>query len=306
MKVVGPVLVFFCLIGLLGSTIAHAEMTSTNYIIRFDDISFGGGNTGSSASYQLRDTASTSSLLSSSSATYELTPGFRAGIYDRVADFIVYIQDRSSEVAATTLSSNTVTVTSASGFSVDDMMAIVQDSGESQISAIGKIILIAGNDITVDAWTNSGVAPVIDGSTDYAYVLDASSVSFGTLSNMSTATGIIAWEVSVEDDHGYSVYVTEDGELRDAGALYTIPDVADGTVSTGASEYGARSSDTTLSASTFDTADTGITLSPQQVSSRSAMSFSSRDFLTLKVGVETAQASANYSQSLSFLYVGDY
>ena len=97
----------------------------------------------------------------------------------------------------------------------------------------------------------------------------------------------------------------EDHDLQNADSV-PIADVADGTVSVGAGEYGAISSDTSLASSTFDTADTAITSALQQVASRSDNSFSTRDFLTLKVAPVSGQASGTYTQTLSLIYVGDY
>ena len=279
-----------------------AAMSSTNYEIRFDQLSSGGEDTSSSSNYQLRDSVGGIATQGSSSTSYSASSGYGAGIFDPSVDFNVYIQDRSSQVAAIALSSSTVTVTSAAGIAVGDMIAVVQDEGVSQVVAIGEVTGVSGANITVDFL--SGGSPTIDASNDSVYVLDGTTMSLGTLNASTISTALVAWEANVDTDDGYSVYIYEDGDLSNGSD--TISDVTDGTVSEGVSEYGGRSSDTTLASSTFDTADTAFTTSTAQVGSRSGVEFKSRDFLTLKASINATQAAGSYSHSLTLLYVGDY
>ncbi|MBU4315478.1 hypothetical protein KJ673_03705 [Patescibacteria group bacterium] len=295
------ILTIFC-----SSFSAFAQMTSTNFQIVWDEFNSGGGETSSSASYELRDSVSGSASTRTEGTAYDLDAGYRASIYDRVADFEIFMQDRSSQVAATLLAGQVVTVTTTSGFSVGQMIALISNEGGSQIEAIGKITNIDTilNKITTDAWqVGAGGAPSIDGSNDYVYALDSSSISLGTLSTSIVATALVAWEVSAEVSDGYSVYIYEDQGLTNG--TDTITDVSDGTVTAGVSEYGARSSDTSLS-STFDTQDTAITTTLEQVGSRSDVSFDSRDFLTLKTAISGLESAGSYSHTLTLIYVGDY
>lgn len=280
-------------------------MSSTNYEIRFGAIGAGGGNLGSSATYQLRDSIGAPSGLGGVSTSYAVNGGFRGGIYDPVVAFSVFTQDRSTQVAATVLAGTDVTLSNVSGMSVGQRLLIVQNQGSGQHSAFGQITHIAGNVVTVDFWTHSGTMPTIDGTNDYAYIVNASTASLGTLSSSIVSTAMIGWEVNADIDNGYSVYVYENQNLQN-GLAQAVQDVTDGTVSPGASEYGARSSDTTLAGSTFDTADTAILSSAQLVGSRSGNAFKSRDFLTLKASITSSHATGNFSHQLTFLYVGDY
>jgi len=145
--------------------LVQAAMTSTNFEIRWDTISTGGSDTASSGSYLLRDTAESTVSGSSSSSTYQLTEGYRAGIDDQIITFEVKTQNTSSGRAATALSGLTVTA-STSGLSVDDLIAVVQDLGSSQISAIGRIASLGAGTITVDVWKNGGTVPTVDGTND--------------------------------------------------------------------------------------------------------------------------------------------
>jgi len=286
------------------SSLVHAS-SSTSYEIRSDTIGTGGDDTSSSASYILRDSVSVNGSGASSSSSYNMDAGYRQKIFDEFANFTVYVQDRSSQVAATNLTSNTVTVTDASGFSSDEYIVVIQNEGAAQVSAIGKIASIAVNDITVDFWTTSGSTPVIDGSDDVVYSLESSSIALGTLSELVVTTGIVAWEVNVDNDEGYNVYVLEDDNLNN-GSGDILTDVTDGGVSAGSTEYGGRSSDSSLSATAFDTQDEAFTSIAKQVGSRTDGELKSRDFLTVKAAVDVGQAGGTYSHTLTLLYVGDY
>ena len=89
-------------------------------------------------------------------------------------------------------------------------------------------------------------------------------------------------------------------------ALETIDDVADGSVSAGFEEYGARSSDTSIASSTFDTADTALTTSYQDVATESSTSFDSRNFITFKIGTTPLTAVGTYAHTVTFIASGSY
>lgn len=286
--------------------IVNAQMSSTNYEIRFDSLNFGSSDSSSSASYGLRSNIGVGLSDRSSSSSYILSSGYREGIYDPVADFDIFVQSMDTQTGAISLSSNTVTIADPSGYAVGEMIVVIQDEGASQYAAFGKISSISGSDLIVDFWTNSGSAPVIDGTNDYVYELTSTTISLGALVDSVVTTSIVAWEVNFDADDGYSVYVSEDTNLQDASATYSISDVSDGSVTAGSSEYGAISSDSSLSLSTFDTQDTAFTTSLQQVGSRSDNAMISRDFLTIKTAISSSQNVATYYHSLTFVYVGDY
>lgn len=297
-------IVTFALVGFfISAPFAGAAMSSTNFEIRWDTISTGGSDTAASGSYLLRDTTETTTAGSGSSSTYQLTGGYRAGIDDQIIIFEVKAQDLSSGRAATALSGLTVTA-STSGISVDSLIVVIQNVGVSQVVAVGRVASLGAGTITVDAWKDGGTAPTIDGTSDYVYPLTSSSVGFGELSASSVATAIIVFEVSVANESGYTVQVFEDGNLRASG--YDINDVTDGSVTAGAEEYGSRSSDTTLSNSTFDTADTALSTTFQDVATESLASFENRNFLTLKVAMSSASGSVDYSQILSLIVSANY
>lgn len=295
----------FTMVFLLFSANLEAQMSSTNYRIDWDNIGFGGSDTGSSASYKLRDTIGVGGQSSYTSSSYTVTPGFRSGIYDQVVSFNLYVENRATQVGVTSITSTSVNVSAVGAFSVDDYIAVIQNEGISQVAAIGKITGIGGSTLTIDFWTDAGVTPVIDSNNDYVYALTGTSHSFGTLTSSAVTTGIIAWEVNADVGDGYGVYVYEDTNLK-TGASSSIADVSDGAVSIAAAEYGGRANDSTLASSTFDTVDTAFTTTASLIGSRTDNSFKSRDFITLKASVTSTLPTGTYSHNLFFTYVGDY
>ncbi len=294
----------FALIFAFHTQIAFAAMSSTNYQIQWDEFSSGGGNS-SSASYTLRDSVGASSADGrTSSGSYSVDQGFRAGLYDQVVDFIPYVEDRSTQVAATAFSTNTVSVTTAAGFAVGDWIVIVRDEGASQEAAMGQITGIFGTDIVIRS-NYSGTAPVIDGTNDRVYKMSqTASNTMGSLASFVVSTQIVGWVASADVSQGFGVYAFTDGDLRSGGD--SIPAVSDGSVTAGFSEYGARSSDATLSTSTFDTQDTALTESPALVGSAASSAIVNSGFLTLKASISSSQAGGSYSQMLTTIFVGDY
>lgn len=298
-------IVGFILVGVLCmGRLAFADMSSPNFEIRWDTVSQGGSDAGSSASYFLRDTAGNAGAGNSSSASYDMRAGYRQGLYDQVISFELDAQVAASRTDASGLTGTTVTVASTAGYSVGDLIAIIQDEGPSQVSAIGRVTSIGANTLTVDALKTGGSTPVIDGTNDAVYQLASTSASLGTLSKTQVTTSLVAFEVNADLPDGYLVQTFDDGNLR-SGAN-DVDNVADGSVTAGSEEYGGRSSDTTLSGSTFDTQDTAFSTTPKDVADESAASFASRDFVTLKAAISSGTSSGSYAQTLSFIVSANF
>ncbi|MBP9828156.1 hypothetical protein KBC55_03285 [Patescibacteria group bacterium] len=278
-------------------------MSSTSYQILSDTVGASGDDTSSSASYQLRDSFGNDASGLGDSASYQGMLGYRSQIYDPVVAFAVYAQDTASQVAAVSATSSSVDVTDASSYAAGDLIAVVQNEGASQITAIGRITSVSVNTLNIDEFT--GGAITIDGNNDFVYALSGTTVPLASLTPSTLTTGIVAWEVNVDVTGGYSVYIFEDDDLKN-GDGDAITDVSDGAVTLGETEYGARSSDTSLASSTFDTQDTAITSSLQEVGSRASSSFESRDFVTLKAAVSDTALDGSYDHNLTFIFVGNY
>ena len=302
-----PVLliIFSLLVGFFSFPSAGVTaMTSTNFQIQWDTVGQGGSDTSSSSTYLLRDTVGNTASGSSVSSSYNLEAGYRAGIFDQILSFNVQALLSATQMTASSRSGNTVTVNSTSSLSVNDLIVLIQNKGTSEIDAMGKVISKTDTTFTVDAWAHNGTLPTIDVSNDYAYVLSGNTAALGTLSTSDVATSVIGWDVSADLLNGYTVSVFEDGDLR-SGSV-SLSDVTDGTVNAGSEEYGARSSDVTLTNSAFDTQDAALTTSFQEVATESSVSFDRRNFLILKAGISSTSDVANYSQTLSFVVSGNF
>lgn len=278
-------------------------MSSTNYQIKWDTLNSGGSDSGSSNSYLLRDQIGSVSGGNSSSTSFNLRSGYRQGVFDEMIDFEVF-GISATNTNALSVSSTTVSVSDASSFSTGDMIVLIEDKGSSQIEAIGKVTSTTASTVVVDSWSNNGTQPTIDGTGDYVYLLSGTSVALGTLSSGVVGTGMIAWDISIENNNGYTISVVEDGNLR-SGAN-DIDDVSDGAVTAGSEEYGARSSDTSLANSTFDTQDSAITTSTQEVATESSAQFASRNFLTLKASYASGTPEATYTHIISVIAAGNF
>ncbi|MFH1142840.1 MAG: hypothetical protein ABIH67_03715 [Candidatus Uhrbacteria bacterium] len=295
--------VFICLTLFVLANSSFAAMSSTNYEIRWDSVGLGGSDTSSSASYQLRDTLGDNGSGRSTSDSYLIDAGYRGGIFDKIIAFELFAQS-STTTNATALSGTTITVSDSSSFSSGQKVALIQDFGASQVAGVGEITGISGNDITLDTLDTGGAVISIDGSGDYLYLMNATSINFGSVNENSLAQSVIGWEVNVDVDGGYTVSVIEDANL--SSGVNDIDDVSDGSVTAGSEEYGARSSDQSLSNSTFDTQDTAITSSFQEVGSRSSAAFSSRDLLTIKAATASTSINGTYSHNLTIIVSGNY
>lgn len=284
--------------------ISQATMSSDNYQIRFDSVGVGGLDTSASSSYQVRDSLEFIQGTSTSSS-YRVDQGYRGGIYDPVVHFNVVAQDTASQVAATSITSTSVVVTAATGYATGDYIVVIQNEGLSQVVAMGKITSVAGTTLNVDFFRYADSLPSIDGTRDYVYELTGSSIPLTSFTPSTVSTGVIGWEVAADVPTGYSVFVRENQNFQTTGGDI-INDVDDGAVTAENEEYGGRSSDTTLTNSTFDTADTAFTSTLQQVASRAGATLEARDFLELKVAASESTVNGSYSHTLTVVFVGNY
>lgn len=280
-----------------------AQMSSSNFQIQWDSIGSGGSETSSSASFQLHDAIGGNAQGNSSSTSFDTIAGYQAGVDESLLSFTVASESVSTERVVTNLVGTTIT-TDTTGLSEGDYVVLIQDEGASQISAVGVIESIGVGTITVDSLTDGGVAPVIDGTNDVLYVLSGTAANLGTISASAVSTTVVGFIVTANVPNGYTVQVVDDGNLRNGAN--DINDVADGSVTAGSEEYGGRSSDTSVTGSTFDTQDTAFTTSFTPVTDRSSAAFDSRDFVTLKASISGSTVNASYAHVLSFILSGNF
>lgn len=293
----------FALVGFfVYAQVAQGAMSSTNYEIRWDTLNTGGSDTSSSATYLLRDSVSGTAGSSVTSANYQIADGYRVGIFDRVISFDLYNQGTAREISA--IAGMTVSMTSTSGLSVNDFVVIVENRDSAQVVGFGRIQSIGGGSIVLDRLTTNGTNPSINGSNDYLYLMNGSSLTMTSPNATDIGFGVMAFEVTVDNDNGYVVQILEDGDLRNDTEI--LNDVADGSVTVGAEEFGARSSDTTLASSTFDTQDSAITSSAQDIANSSRFAFNERNFLQFKVSAGTGTTSLIYSNTMTVIASGNF
>lgn len=285
---------------------AFGVMSSTSYQIQWDSVGTGGSDTGSSTNYQMRDTLGNAAIGGSTSSTYDLRSGYRQGVDDQFISFTLIMQDSGSQTAASALSGTTVTVSSLSGYSVDDFALIVQDQGLNQVSGFGKVTSASGSTLVLDSLTTSGTTPIIDGTGDFVYRLTTSATpTFSSISEDAVSTTTFAWQITSVSQNGHTVYVYDSGNLS-APSGSDINDVSDGVVSAGSEEAGARSSDTSLASSTFDTVDTAITTSNQAIGTEASDVYGLRQFLTMKMSISPTTPSGTYTNSTIVIATGNF
>ncbi|MEK7665728.1 MAG: hypothetical protein AAB337_02515 [Patescibacteria group bacterium] len=291
--------------GLVFPNTAVAVMSSTNYQIQWDSIGAGGSDTGSSATYQLRDSIGNLSIGTSSSSSYDLRAGYRQGVNDQLIAFTLLMQDNETQVAATSLSSTTVNVSSTSGYSAGDYVVIVENLGLNQVSAVGKVSSLTATAFVLDSLSTNGTTPTINGSGDFVYRLTTSATpTFGSISESVVSTTVLAWEITSVSQNGHTIYVYDSGNLSTPSG--DIDDVSDGAVTAGSEEAGARSSDTTLAGSAFDTADTAITTSAQAIGTESSDVYGTRQFLTTKMSISSTTSGGTYTNTTSVIATGNF
>ncbi len=299
-------LVAFVLVGFfLFTNPVFAEMTSTNYQIRWDSLSEGGSDSSTSESYGLHDSIGGNALGDASSESYDLESGYRAGIFSQVLTFDVLLQNSSGSRAVASRSGTTVSLSDTSGLAAGGYIGLIQDEGASQVSAVGRIVSVSsGVSVTVDAWSHNGTIPTIDGTNDVLVRLNGSSLSFGELSATRVATTLMGFAVTADLDSGYSIQVMVDGGLTNG--THALTSVADGAVTLGTEEYGGISSDTSVSTSTFDTEDSAFSTTFQDLVTVSSEAYQDRHFLTLKAAASSETPTGTYSQAMTVIASGHF
>ncbi len=219
-------------------------MTSTNYQVNWDSVNSGGTDVGTSTNYSLRDTVGEQATGFSTSTNYTVSAGYRTGDEAGMAlSFQIGTIEDSTEQAYSSYNTTTkqIVVTNGAAFLVDDFIAVVENKGLNQKISFGKIRTINVNTIIVDRWDGDqdsvGGAP--SGGDDFVYRMNGNSVAFGQLSSVSAKTSMTGTRVSSDAQNGYTVYVSEDGNLRNGTSTHIL-DVVDGQVTVGSEEYGWR------------------------------------------------------------------
>ncbi len=130
--------------------------------------------------------------------------------------------------------------------------------------------------------------------------LSANSVNLGTLAVDTVSSASITVTVTTNASSGYSVRISEDGNLRNGSD--DIDDVTDGSVTAGSEEYGIRTSGT---AGQYNSSDTAISGTVTIVSSSSAAS-AEETTVSFRASMQSTTVNASYSHTVAFTTVANF
>ncbi|MDF1496873.1 MAG: hypothetical protein P1P90_02325 [Patescibacteria group bacterium] len=285
-----------------------AAMNSTNYQINFDSINSGGTDFSSSTNFQMSDTLGEQGTGYTSSTNYVLHAGYRQ--YDEQIDpptleFILGAQENDTQTAYTAFSiaGKTVTVADASDFASGTRIGVVENQGLAESFVVGRVIDVTGLVLTVDKW--DGMTGTItespSGGNDFVYRLEGHTIAFGTIDTLGAA-GIVHTEVSTNAANGYTLQIQSDGYLE-ADPTHRINDVADGTVTAGSNEYGARVYGTTATSTGYDFP---VTTSYLDIQKSTTTAVADRVGMIYKVSMDYTVAAGNYQQTVAYLLTPNF
>lgn len=294
------------IIWLVFSGVAHA-MTSTNFMIQFDSINSGGNDFGTSTNYQLNDTLGEQGTGYGTSTNYVLHAGYRQAdeTAQKSLSFTLGAQENETKVAYSgfSLVGKTVTVASVANFATSSFIGVVENEGLSQKFMFGRVTGINGLIMTVDEWEGTGsMSAVSAGGDDFVYRMDGHAIQLGTLNTATGKTGIVRTDVSTNAQNGYTLRIQTDGYLR-TGPIVHISDVADGAVSAGSEEYGARTYGMTATSTGLDFA-VSSTLRDIQISSTTAAN--DRIGMIYKAAINSGTPTGNYTQVVRYLLTANF
>jgi hypothetical protein len=293
-------------IGLLYAGAVQA-MTSTNFTIGWDSINSGGDDVSSSTNYRIRDTVGEQGTGVGTSTNFTLSAGYRTADESPISlSFSIGTQENDTQTTFSAFSNggSTVTVAATSSFAVGDLIGVVENSGLSQIIAVGEITDISGAVMTVDDWDGSpaSISGSPAGADDYVYRLGGTTAALGTVNVSTGSTSLTGTRVTSDSANGYTVYVSDDGNLRTGAA--DIDDVLDGTVTAGEEEYGWRVFGTSATSTGSDLAFLTSTIAIQATSSVALTE--QRVGLVYKASVSSTTEGGSFSHVVYYTLTANY
>ena len=281
-------------------------MTSASYQINWDDMSAGGGDFGTSANFITHDTLGDVAAGSGSSANFRLSAGYRLPETANILGYEVKARAASPSPTWSAFNgSDQVTVSSAAGFAVGDLVAITENQGLTQFIAIGRITTIGGNLITVDRFDGDtgSISLVSAGGDDFVYRLSATSLALGAVTVATAAVGVVGTSVVTSVPTGYSLYVHGNHLLQNG--VETIDEVLDGAVTIGSEEFGAS---VTGPGAINSGTDLGVTTTLRLVQTNGTATGGEGDKLgfTYKLTVSATTVPGAYTQNTYYTLVANY
>lgn len=281
-------------------------MTSTNYMIEWDSINSGGNDTSTSTNYLLRDTVGQFVSGDSNSSNFRLRAGYRVGdSQDAFLSFAIGTQENATQVAWTAFSntSTSVTVAATSSFAVGNFIGVVENKGFAQLIAVGQVTDITGGVITVDNWDGepASLSSSPSGGNDFVYKLNNSQAQFGTMAFSIEGTSLTVTNVVTSAANGYNVSIQASSTFSNGST--SITDVADGSVSSGAEEYGGEFVGSTA---TSTGADFSFVTSTRTVQQKASEASNDRIGVIYKLSISQITPGGNYSQTLLYRLTANF
>ncbi len=291
----------------LGSVVF--AMSSTNFYIDWDNLNEGGDDVSTSTNYGIRDTLGDLATGTSTSATYGLSAGYRAGDGGDVLTFVIRAEDNGFvPVIYTAFDSGAKTVTASSvlTFSVGDYIAVSEDIGYGEQIAVGKITDITGLVITVDSWNgdNATMSASPSGANDKIFRLPGTVLNFGSVAQGTENVERLISSVFSTVDNGYTVYVHGVSLLQNPLAQIITP-VSDGAVTLGQEEYGAEVIGSTAFGAGSDGAVT-TTLRAIQSRSNPSVTLPDRVAMIYKISINASTFPGTYNQAVVYTLTPNY
>jgi len=134
------------------------------------------------------------------------------------------------------------------------------------------------------------------------FTISGNLIDFGTLTTSDVSSDSITVTTTTNAVDGYVTTIYETENLKTVGGA-DINDVADGTVSPGAEEYGVRTSG---AAGQMNGADTAITISPQAVALYSSWVNGSTVTITFKAAISSMTAAGAYTHAVTLVSTGRF
>jgi hypothetical protein len=196
----------------------------------------------------------------------------------------------------------TVTIAASSGFSVGDYILAVENEGQAQEVAVGKITNISGSGpytVTVDKWSGDQATM---GNSGNIYELNGNDSDLGQLLTSTVKTTVSMVDITTNASDGYTCYIAEDGNLRTGGGA-DIDDVADGTVTAGSEEYGIEKvGDNIVGGGT----DTAISTGYNNFADSSTFATKERNMSIHKASIVITTTAGDYAHNVEYYCTADF
>jgi len=282
-------------------------MTSTNYQIPWDNVNTGGFDFATSTNYSLNDTVGDISGVGTST-NYTLSAGYRVAELAAILSVTIRSQNTAVQTAFTAFNNagNTVTVASTVGFSVGDLISVVENQGFAELVAIGKITDISGTTITVDNWDGepTSLSPVPAGGDDFVFLMDANAINLGSVTSTEENVALAVTSIQTDAANGFTVYIQPNQLLQNASST-VITSVTDGAVSLSSEEYGAEN----IGVTALNTgSDLGVTSTQRaiQTSGTNTGAVSDKMATLYKLAITDATQSGTYTQTIFYTLTANF